>query len=66
MAIHYTQNTLSDTVFCNKCNAFTVHNVMNGRLGYCIPCYEKRQLTAAEERAREAAAPKQEGFNFAA
>lgn len=66
MAKHYPRNTLGDSTWCKTCSKSTPHVVMNGRLCYCIPCYEKRQAKAAEERAREAAAPKQEGFNFAA
>jgi hypothetical protein len=43
MAQHYTQNTVSDRAFCNKCHTQTDHAVMNGRLSHCIPCSERQE-----------------------
>jgi hypothetical protein len=62
MAKRYTLRTLGDTVFCKTCNSFTPHVVSSGRLGHCIPCFDKRQQKEAERKALEAAQP---AFAFA-
>ena len=53
MPHHFTKNTVSATFWCTKCNGPTVHMVMGGRRGPCVPCMEKQQ---AESAARKAAA----------
>lgn len=60
MAQHYTKNTLGDQVYCRTCAKVTDHVVQNGRLSYCIPCYDKRQRLHAEKMAL----PQQQGLNF--
>jgi hypothetical protein len=43
MAQHYTQKTVSDRAFCNKCHTQTDHAVINGRLAHCIPCFDRQE-----------------------
>jgi ribosomal protein L44E len=43
MSQHYTRNTISQQVWCNKCKAFTDHKVSGGRLAHCLPCAEKQE-----------------------
>lgn len=70
MSKHYTDATLEDTVFCKTCNAKTRHTVSARKLGYCIPCFDRRQLKEAERKAEheyrlahpEPPAPKQESL----
>ena len=62
MSQHYNRWTLEDTVFCKTCNCNTRHAVSGGRLGHCIPCFEKRQQKEAARKAEEAAQP---AFAFA-
>jgi ribosomal protein L44E len=57
MAKHYNRWTVGDTVFCKTCKGFTLHVVSQGRLGHCVPCFDKRQQKEAERKAHEAANP---------
>jgi hypothetical protein len=57
MAKHYNRWTLGDTVFCKTCNSFTLHVVSQGRLGHCVPCFERRQQKEAARKIEEAAQP---------
>jgi hypothetical protein len=56
MAQHYTQNTVSDRAFCNKCHTQTDHAVMNGRLSHCIPCSERLEKLHLASLAKPGAA----------
>jgi hypothetical protein len=64
MAKHYTRNVVSDSKYCKTCNAVTPHTVQGGRIGWCIPCDEKRREKWAEEKKRRAGLPQQGGFDF--
>ena len=68
MSHHYNRFTLGDTVWCNKCQMKTLHTVSGGRLGYCVPCFDKRQAKEAtrkiEEAAKKAIADAQPAFAF--
>ena len=46
---HYTRNTVSCTVWCNKCGKSTEHRVDDGRRGPCNVCIAKLN---AEHEAR--------------
>jgi hypothetical protein len=41
MSQHFTKSTIEVSAYCRPCGKFTAHTVSDGRLGYCIPCYEK-------------------------
>ena len=40
MAQHYTQNTYQAEHFCNRCRKLTAWRVLNGKLAFCIYCYD--------------------------
>ena len=45
MPQHYTQNTVEDSIFCNRCRKMTPWRILNGKRAFCIPCHEKRTPT---------------------
>jgi hypothetical protein len=39
---HFPKNTVEASVWCNTCNKMTPWRILNGRRGFCIPCYGKQ------------------------
>lgn len=58
MGKHYTERTVSDTVYCKKCGTFTEHAVMNKLLAHCLECLRK----AEAKRLERLTLPKQESL----
>lgn len=66
MSQHYTQNTVSDRAFCNRCHTQTDHAVNGGRLAHCIPCFDRLQkLHAIAMAAPKPAPPATQSLLFA-
>ena len=55
MGHHFTRNTVSAPLFCNKCEKVTQHRVDDRRAGPCIPCMERQEAEVRERQAKEAA-----------
>lgn len=58
MTEHYTRNTESVTLWCNKCNRLTQFMVSNGRLGRC-----KEHEASVESKEQERKRKKKEQEN---
>jgi hypothetical protein len=39
---HFTKNTVEASIWCNACNKTTPWRILQGKRGYCIPCYDKK------------------------
>jgi hypothetical protein len=42
MPHHFPKNTVEASIWCNTCNRVTPWRVLNGKRGYCIPCYDAK------------------------
>lgn len=58
MAEHYTKNTVTASVWCNRCGRMTTHRVDEGRRGPCMECMHQREL----EIVKKPPPPKQDGL----
>lgn len=47
MTEHFPRSTVSQSLWCNKCQKYTEHRIDGGRKGPCLVCIEK--LEAAHQ-----------------
>jgi len=60
MTEHYSKNTTWVSSWCKKCGTNRPHRVLDGRLAYCMSCFERSK--AESEAAKKAAeAPPEQG-----
>jgi hypothetical protein len=63
MPEHYTKNTVSCTVWCNRCNKATEHRVDNGRRGPCMQCLKRLEAESASRKVKVPPAVQETLFN---
>jgi hypothetical protein len=43
---HYPSNQMSVSLWCKSCSGHQQHKIQNGRVTYCINCYERKFVAA--------------------
>lgn len=50
---HYTKNTVESSEWCNTCGKKTPWRILQGKRGYCIPCYDAKASKPEEPVERQ-------------
>ena len=47
---HYQKNVVETPHWCNHCTALTRWRVLNGKLAFCIPCWDRSAADSAAKK----------------